>query len=603
NRLCHDYLFTTEPEKMSCVAFAPDGQQIVTGNAQGKVQIWALGSDQPVHSLEGFRVTVASLQFHPDGSKLLGLSGAGKAIIWNVKTGAVLHSLEYPSPAYAACYNPAGEMFAVLTNRFLALCDAESGKTLGTISMLGKRPVALCFSPNGKWIAVLHAPNVFSIWEAKTGKQVKQLNGPPGAFDACFSPDGRQLVIASHGNGLVNVWDTETWKERTLFKLPLPMYLFEICYSPDGKHLALALSDRTVQIWNAATGQRIRSLQGHTDQVRAVRYSPDGTKLASVSLDGTVKIWAAERDQDALVLKTSREGVYGCAFSPDGKRLASASPEALRVSDPLTGELLGVANAVQHAMAVRFSPDGTKLACFRADRNLYILDAATGNELVRLEGHTQHVRGLCFSPDGKWLASGSVDNTAKIWDTVTGKVVREWQFPEIEVVGLAFNPDGTRLAVTGGVRQFIFPFAVVFDAADGRKLFELKGHKNVVCSVCFSPDGQHIVTGCNDHNIRVFSAEDGHEVRPPLIGHGDFVSSLSFSPDGQRLASGSWDRSVRIWDLENGQEVLILKGHSEHVNDVCFSPDGKLLASCDGIPRSPGTVRIWAAPGYQAKAR
>ncbi|RMF45756.1 MAG: hypothetical protein D6750_11385, partial [Bacteroidetes bacterium] len=67
--------------------------------------------------------------------------------------------------------------------------------------------------------------------------------------------------------------------------------VISVSWSPDGRRLASDSSDSTVRIWDAASGQLLRTLAGHTDWVRSVSWSPDGRYLASGSDDGTVRLW------------------------------------------------------------------------------------------------------------------------------------------------------------------------------------------------------------------------------------------------------------------------------------------------------------------------
>jgi WD40 repeat protein len=66
-----------------------------------------------------------------------------------------------------------------------------------------------------------------------------------------------------------------------------------VAFSPDGKTLASASYDRTVRLWDAATGAALQTLEGHTEEVRAIAFSPDGKTLASASCDETVRLWEA----------------------------------------------------------------------------------------------------------------------------------------------------------------------------------------------------------------------------------------------------------------------------------------------------------------------
>jgi WD40 repeat protein len=69
-------------------------------------------------------------------------------------------------------------------------------------------------------------------------------------------------------------------------------YMTSPRWSPDGISAAVAI-DNTVEVWDAATEQKLYTLRGHTDSVFAVVWSPDSRMLTTGSLDGTVKVWAA----------------------------------------------------------------------------------------------------------------------------------------------------------------------------------------------------------------------------------------------------------------------------------------------------------------------
>ncbi|MGL5080482.1 MAG: protein kinase domain-containing protein [Microcoleaceae cyanobacterium] len=119
-------------------------------------------------------------------------------------------------------------------------------------------------------------------------------------------------------------------------------------------------------------------------------------------------------------------------------------------------------------------------------------------------------------------------------------------------------------------------------------LYTLKGHRNSVTAVVFSPDGATLASGSQDQTIEIWQLNRGKRWYT-LTGHTNWVTSLSFSPDGKLLASGSRDKTIEIWDMVKGKRWFTLAGHAAGVEVVRFSLDGKLLASGS----RDKTIEIW----------
>ena len=98
--------------------------------------------------------------------------------------------------------------------------------------------------------------------------------------------------------------------------------------SSDGRTLASGSRDKTIKIWNLATGELIRTLSGHSENVLSVAMSSDGRTLASGGgYDKTIKIWNLATGQLIRTLSGHFENVWSVAISPDGRTLASGSED------------------------------------------------------------------------------------------------------------------------------------------------------------------------------------------------------------------------------------------------------------------------------------
>jgi RNA polymerase sigma factor (sigma-70 family) len=497
---------------------------------------------------------------------------------------------------YKVAFAPDGKtLVASAAGRPTCLYDAATGKVLrefGTQTHI----LSFAISPDGKTVAL--ADSSIRLFSLATGKQVGELSTPGGfggsALCVAFSPDGKTLASGAHDN-LVRVWDVARAKE--LHRCTgHEGSVWSVAFTRDGKTLASGSLDNTVRLWDPATGKPRRTLTGHKGYVMSVAVTPDGKTLASASEDKTIRLWETATGKPIRVLQGHEGGVRAVAFSPDGKLLASGGKDrTIRLWRTATGrEIRRLSEVLNWAVdAVAFSPDGKTLASGGTwDSTVHLWDVATGKPCRQFGGHTGYISVLAFGADGRSLLSAGRDRTIRVWDVATARERRHVNKPnEGKLDAIAFSPDRKTFVVGEGGRRDHCVW--LWDLATGRPLRHLGQHRDWVRAVAFSPDGRVVASSGADPEIRLWDVATGKQLHA-LQGHQGWVVGLVFSPGGKMLASavtriggGVDNHAVRLWDVATGKEVRGLE--TTDAGALAFSADGKLLAAGD----MGNTIRLW----------
>ena len=339
------------------------------------------------------------------------------------------------------------------------------------------------------------------------------------------SPNGRQVAFLSGSEARI----VDVPSGRVAYRLEHLGEITSLAFSTDGRRIITGGRDRFAKIWNGFNGKLIHELVGHQGQVLDVAIGTGGTEVATASTDGTARIW---------------DGVTGLLRAP----------------------LFGHTNFVR---AVDFSPDGQSVVTASVDGTARTW-ALNGRRLATLAGHTGAVADAQFSPDGFTVLTGGEDGTVRIWEAGTRpSLVREELEPPEPPTQIATSPDGDLTATVDDA-------VVQLDRSNGTTQ-ELAGHRLLISSVGFSPDGKRLVTAGRDHDVILWDVDSGNQLRV-LRGHFGSVSDARFSPDGRWIVTAG-PRSVGLWKAADGELTRLLVGPEGPFATATFLADSRTIVA------------------------
>ncbi len=454
---------------------SPDGASVLfttlkqdgAGGWTYHAEIWDLGLKKRTVAFED----TISVAFSRDGATVAtGDARAPKIHLREASTGKVLRTIEMGRGAAGVlAFSPDGKILASANNTAVRLWDTATGKELPASKGHDAAISALVYSPDGTLLATSSAPNTYMqgtlpgaptdpirLWDAATGREVRAIEVRAPADALAFSPDGKRLAAA--GGEYVGLWEVTTSKQLLSHQGQKEVLRTErgrvpftsVAFSPDGATLVAGGKDGTLIFWKAATGEKIRSLDG--EPITSLAYSPDGKLLALGLTDHTVRLRDASgaREIRNIPIPRNNNGSSSNGNMP--------TPSTIRVN---------------------FSPDGRVLATeysggFGSRASLW--EVATGKEILKWsQGSNQDPIAMSFSPDGATLASSTMYGGAEIslWDASTTR----------KITGIHASPGE---AQKGMLQRMLFRYGF---------------------ALAFTPDGKGIAVGTDDSTVLVWSVD------------------------------------------------------------------------------------------------
>lgn len=299
------------------------------------------------------------------------------------------------------------------------------------------------------------------------------------------------------------------------------------CLQFDSDKIIAGYDDQSIHVYDTATGNRLKKLDGHEGGVWALQYR--GNTLVSGATDRTVRVWDIEK------------GICTHTF-----RGHTSTVRCLQIVMPVnvSKDPNNPKYEPEFPVIVTGSRDSTLLVWRLPDPELngHIPPNDSSWLLHTLVGHQQSVRAL--AAEGSTLVSGSYDYTVRVWNICTGSLVHRLQGHTQKVYSVVLDTERNQ-CMSGSMDAFVR----IWSLEDGSCLHVLEGHASLVGLLGLNAN--HLVSAAADCTVRIWDPTRGVCLRV-LAAHAAAITC--FQHDGDKVISGS-DGNLKMWDFKTGKFI------------------------------------------------
>lgn len=293
------------------LAFTSNGKLLASGGSaeDHSVRVWDIPSASPHAVLNGNQKQVAAVGFSADGTKVLSAGYDGTIRIWDLQ-GKQLASINQDADKallsitnLLSVFSADGTKFAYSNDMGAGpfVFDMNSHKQMNLNSALAGSgaPGAIAINSNGSKVAVVAGEaGVVYVIDTNSAKAISVLNPPnsPGAGQIAISKDSSMVAVSNDATSHILIFDVASKKQVAELKGHREnsngtLSVTGIAFSPDGKLVATTSYDKSVRVWDTASGKQLAIFEAVGKGPCGVAWSPDQTVFATADLSGMLSLW------------------------------------------------------------------------------------------------------------------------------------------------------------------------------------------------------------------------------------------------------------------------------------------------------------------------
>ncbi|KAG7295487.1 hypothetical protein JYU34_021683 [Plutella xylostella] len=638
NRQSH--VLNASRKSVTCVCFSPDGRYLATGESghAPAVRIWDL--QDPTAS---GAVQIAEFPGHTHGVSCVAFSTSSKYLVsvgsqhdmiinvWDWRANLKLASNKVSSRVLAVSFAESGNYFVTVGFRhvkFWYLEYSRSAKYKEPVPLMGRSAILgelkdneFCSVVCGRGASAdctyavtrsgllceFNTRRLLDKWVElrTTSANCMAIGGDyifVGCADGivrCFAPDSLQYITTLPRTHYLGVDVAQGTHISHMFTVPPDAKYPDavaLTYNPREHKLTCVYSDHSLYVWHCRDIHRVgksHSALYHSACIWGVDMHADGSFL-TCSSDDTVRQWHLGTANETNIYSNELSNILyidpELKFLKDADLTSGADKDKSKSYDDKIG-----------VRCIRISPDGAHIASGDRSGNVYI-HANSGELLRTLEAHDAEVLCVEYSDFAshrpKLLASASRDRLIHVFEVERGyQILQTLDDHSSSITAVRFLWAGAALQMVSCGADKTILFRQLRTTQDGSYQFargQNVSGRTTLYDMEVDAGGRHILTACQDRNVRVYSASNGRHTktfRGTTADDGTLIK-VSLDSSGIYLATSCTDKVLSVYDYYSGECMATMYGHSEIVTGLRFTPDCQHLISASG----DGCIFVWRVP-------
>lgn len=510
-------LFSGHEGAVHGVAFAPSGEQLVSGGLDKTIRTWNLVDGQLLRAVAGQSDVIHQLAISPDGLTLFTTAADKTLKSWKMTDGSAIATFTHPAAVRGCVVSPDNTLAATT-------CD----------------------------------DNYIRIWDLVTGKELQHYTGHQAV--------PAHIVWNAQGTGLLTASSDKTlrfWPRAAVRVVPAhPLRGTALAATPDQQQFVTMGDDKIAKLWDRK-GQLVQQFGGSSSVLRSLTVRGDSLQLAGANdeqgADKGLYLWDLKTGMLTARVETPA-AITGVAYRADHQQIAiSQTDQFLRSYTLHTTPLLQEALPLP-AVATTLDYGATgQLVAGLANQQLASVPLSGWQTIA---AHTGPVQSVVWMDAGNYCVTSGADLRVALWHAPTGTLCQEFTGATEIVSQLAIAPDGQTLAA-GSVDKHVRFYPLMLPAkvpAAPAKIAPTATweHPAAVRSVAYSRSGKRLATGCDDSLVHVWDVATGRELER-AAGHTNTVSRVAFGADERTLVSAAADNTTKAWKLSVERSEAVSK--------------------------------------------